>query len=280
MELATTTEELNTLINNAPVGIVYLDRELRYVRINDRLASLNGIPAAEHIGKTVREILPDLAQEVEDVTNKILATNRPVEHHEFSGFTPADPGQKHYWSESWYPLHDNDGNVIGFGAIVEDITERRRMEMDLRRSEAKLLSLFQNSPDAIFLAVPGGSVTNANPAACAIFGMTEEELCRVGRAGIEDPSDPAPAAALEERARTGRVKYEATHVRKDGSKFPSEVSSVIVDEGSMSIVILRDITDRKRAEEEVRKSLDSGSPKRRTAPGTHRKCRIRSCAYR
>ena len=90
-----------------------------------------------------------------------------------------------------------------------------------------------------------------------MFGMTEEELCRVGRAGIEDPSDPAPAAALEERARTGRVKYEATHVRKDGSKFPSEVSSVIVDEGSMSIVILRDISERKQAEEEVRKSLEA-----------------------
>ena len=194
---------------------------------------------------------------MEDVTNKILATNRPVEHHEFSGFTPADPGQKHYWSESWYPLHDNDGNVIGFGVIVEDITERRRVETDLRRSEAKLLSLFQNSPDAIFLAIPGGPVTNANPAACAIFGMTEEELCRVGRAGIEDPSDPPPPAAFEERARTGRVKYEATHVRKDGSKFPSEISSVIVDEGSMSIVILRDITERRQAEEEVRKSLEA-----------------------
>ena len=154
MELATTTEELNALINNAPVGIAYLDRELRYVRINERLASLNGIPAAEHIGKTVREILPDLAQEVEDLANNILATHKPVQHHEVSGFTPADPEQKHYWSESWYPLHDNDGNVIGFGAIVEDITERRRMEMDLRRSEDEAPLAVSKQPRR---NLPGGS---------------------------------------------------------------------------------------------------------------------------
>ncbi|HCE44194.1 MAG TPA: hypothetical protein DET40_11660 [Lentisphaeria bacterium] len=130
-----------------------------------------------------------------------------------------------------------------------DISERKHAEEKLRQSEAKFRSLFEHSPDAIFLAIPGGAVTNANPAACTMFGMTEEELCRVGRRGIEYPADPRHDAAVKERARSGMVRYEATHVRKDGSTFPSEVSSVIVDGGLRSVVILRDITERKRAEE-------------------------------
>ena len=102
------------------------------------------------------------------------------------------------------------------------------------------------------MAIPEGPLTGANPAASTMFGMTEEELCKAGRAGIEDPDNPAPQWALEERARTGKVRYEAAHVRKDGSKFPTEVTSVILAGGARSIVFIRDITERKQAEEALR----------------------------
>jgi PAS domain S-box-containing protein len=127
----------------------------------------------------------------------------------------------------------------------------------LRDSEHKYRSIFENSMDAIILAVPGRQLTAANPAACAMFGMTEEELCRVGRKGIEDPADTRHDAAVEERSERGRVKYEGTHVRSDGSRFPTEVSSVIMDGGSRSLVIIRDLTERKRAEAALRESEQS-----------------------
>ena len=133
---------------------------------------------------------------------------------------------------------DQAGQPAAMWATVRDISERKRGEDALSESERKYRSIFENSLDAIFLAVPGGPVTAANPAACAIFGMTEAELCAAGRAGIEDPKNPPPAATFVERQLTGRVRYEAIHVRKDGSRFPSEVSSVITDEGARSLVIL------------------------------------------
>lgn len=149
---------------------------------------------------------------------------------------------------------DQAGQPAAMWATVRDISERKRGEDALSESERKYRSIFENSLDAIFLAVPGGAVTAANPAACAIFGMTEAELCAAGRAGIEDPKNPPPAAAFAERQLKGRVRYETIHVRKDGSTFPSEVSSVITDEGARSLVILRDITERKRVETELRES--------------------------
>lgn len=123
-------------------------------------------------------------------------------------------------------------------------------------SEAKYRSLFENALDAMFLTEPDGKVLAANPAACAMFGMSEEELRRVGRAGITNHADPRHAAAIEERARHDKVTAELTYVRKDGTIFPAEVQSVVWGNGKKrSFVTIRDITARKWAEDELKTIL-------------------------
>lgn len=138
-----------------------------------------------------------------------------------------------------------------------DITERKQAENALRASENKYRSLFDNSIDAVLLTEPSGKILAANPEACRIFGRTEDEICRIGREGIKDPTDPRWAAGMEERSRTGRFQGEAAFVRKDGSSFDCEISSVIFtarDGKLKSSVIIRDITRRKRAEEEIERT--------------------------
>jgi PAS domain S-box-containing protein len=108
--------------------------------------------------------------------------------------------------------------------------------------------LFEHSLDAVFLTLPDGTTKAANPAACKMFGMTKEEICRVGRQGLVDPTDPRLESSLEIRARTGEFRGELGFVRKDGSRFTAEVSSVVVKGGKKSFVILRDITELKQAE--------------------------------
>jgi PAS domain S-box-containing protein len=125
----------------------------------------------------------------------------------------------------------------------------------VQESEAKFRSLFDNSLDAILLTVPNGTITGANPAACALFGMSEERICQLGRDGLIDPDDPRHATALEQRTRTGKMNTELSYVRNDGTKFTAEVSSVVFGgESPRSFVVIRDVTERKRAEEDLRES--------------------------
>jgi PAS domain S-box-containing protein len=133
--------------------------------------------------------------------------------------------------------------------------ELTKAEEETRDSESRFRALFEKSPDAVFLAIPDAAVIAANPAACAMFGWTEQELCRIGR-GIFDTDDLRYSAGIEERQRAGFVKgWELTAFRKDGEKFPVEVDSALIPgEPLRSFVIIRDITDRKRAEEALRKN--------------------------
>jgi PAS domain S-box-containing protein len=138
--------------------------------------------------------------------------------------------------------------------IVWEIVVRKRAEEKLRDSETKFRALFENSQDAIFLTCPDGRIQDANRAASEMFGMTEEELIQAGREGIVDKEDPRIAPALEERARTGRFFGELTYLRMDGTRFPAETSSVIMDDAANTFVMLRDITERKQREQELRDS--------------------------
>jgi PAS domain S-box-containing protein len=163
-------------------------------------------------------------------------------------------GEERWVSVGAAPIIAATGEQIGALTLFSDITERRQAEEALRQSEARHRALFDNSIDAIFATAPDGRVFAANQVACRIFGMTEEELIRAGRDGITDWSDPRHGLALAERARSGYLRQELGYVRKDGTKFTAEVSSVILPDRTTSFVILRDITQRKKAEETLRES--------------------------
>ncbi|QRK10328.1 PAS domain-containing protein [Archangium violaceum] len=127
--------QLNTLLEAAPVGIGFLDRELRYLRVNDTLAKLNGQPVAFHLGKTVREVLPgEIADTHERLLRRILATGQPVSNHEFTSRNPDDTGPTHHWLGNYYPVRAESGEVLGVGCVVVDITKQKEVETELRRS--------------------------------------------------------------------------------------------------------------------------------------------------
>jgi len=144
--------------------------------------------------------------------------------------------------------------AVDIGFALDNLAreaERRSAEEHLRESEQRYRLLLQNSADGILLSSPDGSILSANPAACRLLGRTEDEICRLGRAGIVDMSDPRVAAFMEERSRTGSASGQLTMIRGDGSPMQAEISSSLFTdhEGRQrTSLIFRDITVRKRAE--------------------------------
>jgi PAS domain S-box-containing protein len=113
--------------------------------------------------------------------------------------------------------------------------------------------LFENSEDGMMLTALDGSVLDANPAACRIFGRTRDEILAAGRTGLIDVSDPRLQSLIEDRLRTGRARGELTARHKDGRTFPIEISSVLFqnEQGqTRTCMIIRDITVRKTADAE------------------------------
>jgi PAS domain S-box-containing protein len=120
--------QLQTLYDSAPIGLALFDRELRFRRVNAILAEINGRTVAEHLGKLAWEIIPDLRASAEPLMQKVIDIGEPLVGIELTGETPAQPGVRRDWLEKFYPVKEPDGTVTGVGAIVEDVTERKRLE--------------------------------------------------------------------------------------------------------------------------------------------------------
>ncbi len=119
--------ELEHLYATAPIGLCLLDPDLRFVRINERLAEINGMPVASHIGRTVEEIVPDLASQVREVRAHFQHGGGHISKL-FSGTTPAQPSVLRHWIEHWTPIRTARGELTGLSVAVEEVTERIRQE--------------------------------------------------------------------------------------------------------------------------------------------------------
>ena len=133
---------LDTLLLSAPVGIGFWDRELRFVRLNDALAELNALPVEEHLGKTLREVIPHLAPALEPLYRRVLDTGHPVTHEE----TIGTGGAERHWISSYYPVRTEGGEITGVGAVIMEVTAQRRADERLRLL-AEAGALFSSSLD-------------------------------------------------------------------------------------------------------------------------------------
>ncbi|HEX2865822.1 MAG TPA: PAS domain-containing sensor histidine kinase [Ignavibacteriales bacterium] len=142
-------------------------------------------------------------------------------------------------------------------SVIHDITEKTRLQARLSEIEKSYRLIFENSMDGILLTDPNGEIFHANKAAVEMLGRTEEEICRLGRNGIVDTSDPRLKSALAERTATGRFFGELRYNKKNGTVFPVEISSSIFtleDGRNRTITIFRDLTEKKKMELSISQS--------------------------
>ena len=109
------------------MGAGFVDRNFRYVHVNEAMAAINGASVQEHIGRAVPEVIPALWAEIEPHYHRVLDAGEAVLNVEISGTTAAEPCRTRHWARTFYPIRDGD-DIVGIGVLVTDITERKQAQ--------------------------------------------------------------------------------------------------------------------------------------------------------
>jgi len=233
--------------NDRPVDFVYLE-------VNDAFERLTGLKRENVVGKMVTEAIPGIKEahpELFDIYGKVALTG---EEEKFDiNFEPLD---------IWLSISVYSPRKGYFVAVFENITDRKRAEEALLTSEEKMRLMFESVTDGIVLTDLNGVVTDANERALRIGGFGSKSDI-VGRSAFETMAGYERVRALADMQRLleqGAVGSEEYELKKaDGSVYLAEISSgVLRDNGGNPtgfVNVIRDITERKRAEEEIKASL-------------------------
>ncbi|MDC0712334.1 PAS domain-containing protein [Stigmatella sp. ncwal1] len=132
---AETLALLDLLLAAIPMGMAFLDKKLRYLRVNEALARTNGLPVEAHLGKTFAEIVPECAPHFEPLLRRVVETGEALREFEFSLAAPAQPsGPLQHWVADFFPVRTRTGEVLGIGCVIVNITEHKQQEERLRQT--------------------------------------------------------------------------------------------------------------------------------------------------
>lgn len=124
---------LQLIYDTAPIGLACLSPDCRYLQINQRLTEICGISVEGHLGRSVRDCVPALADSVERIVRSIMETGEPVIGIEVAG-QRADQTEERSWMTYWHPLRTPSGEIVAVNVAAEEITERKRAEQEVRNA--------------------------------------------------------------------------------------------------------------------------------------------------
>ena len=153
-----------------------------------------------------------------------------------------------------FPVHGPGGEPVRIVGSAQDITELKQTEQALRESEGRYRSLFEGAPDGMLVADPGGTYVDVNPSGLAMLGYSRDELIGMKSEDILAPKEFSRVdSALTEINQGVEHRHEWQFRRKDGSVFDADVLATVMADGRI-LAVVRDATERKRMEEQLRQS--------------------------
>ncbi len=247
--------EIEAIYQTAPVGLAIIGADLRFQRINEKLAEINGVSIADHIGRTVRDVVPDLADDAEPLLRQVLETGKPLLNLEICGETSAQPGVYRTWNENFYPLKDILGHSVSVSVVVEEITDRKISEAVLKESEERFRNTFEQAAVGIAHVALDGRWLLVNPKLCEIFGYTKAEILYGYFQDITHPDDLAQDQESIRQILADEIQVvdlDKRYIHKLGHIVWVNVKGMLRHEASGApvyfIVSIEDITYRKQAE--------------------------------
>ncbi len=249
---------VEALQSSAPVGLACLDRNFRFVRVNDALAEMNRLPVEDHIGLTAGQVIPEFWPQLELPCRRVLDTGESIVNHMVS--CNGSTSRAGHWMNSIYPIRSN-GAVIGLGVLVVDVSERFAAE--------EFRSVVMDTMIEGLYALGGdGRLTYINEAACRMLGWSAVELrdrdihetIHFQRPdGSPLAEDECPIFAVQRDGRA--VKHvEDTFTRRDGAMFPVTYSAVPLPSdgtGSGVVVVFRDATEERAEKLRAQRQLET-----------------------
>jgi PAS domain S-box-containing protein len=264
---------LQLIYDTAPIGLAFLSPDCRYVQINQRLTEICGISVEDHLGRSVRECVPALAESVENIVRSIMETGEPVTGIEVAG-QRADQTDERSWITYWHPLRDPAGKIVGVNVAAEEITERKRADAALQASERQFHTLADSIPQLVWMAEARGNIFWFNNHWYQYTGTP------VGEASSYDWQTALAPTALEDvRRRWAQVQKAGTALEielslrgKDGEYRPFLTRIVPLRDSTAEIYgwigTHIDISERKRTEQEIRLAKDVAETALRTLQET------------
>ncbi len=251
--------QLQAIYDGAPVGLCFVDRNLRYISINQRLAEINGAPVADHLGRPIQEMIPELFPTLEPYIRSALR-GESFNDLEISSPRPNADGHPRTFLVSYQPVRDEADEVIGISIAVINITKRKLAEEALRESEDHYRHSVQLSPQVPWTSDPQGMILEAGPLWQTATGLTSEQTHGDGWIKGLHPDDVVPTLhRWNASLRSGRsldIEFRIGHgdgvwrwVRSHAAARRDSSGGIIRWYGN-----LEDIDDRKKAEEALRES--------------------------
>lgn len=210
-----TYAQLRAIYDGAPVGLCFLDCDLRYVSLNRRLASFNGVPLELHLGRTVEEIAPLVYEQVKGYLRRALA-GEAISDVAIQLHTPGSRRETRMLS--YQPAFDEAGEVVGVSIAVVDLTARREAEERLRESEDHYRSMVELNPQVLWTMDSSGLTLEVSSRWEQFAGQSAEEARGLGwlRALHPDDLEPTVARCLES-IRESKPLHLEYRVRKEGA---------------------------------------------------------------
>jgi PAS domain S-box-containing protein len=256
---------LRGLINNLPDRIYVKDHHCRYLIDNVAHAEFLGTPTPDNVvGKTIADFVPpELAEHYDAVDRKLVESGQPLLNIE-EVITQPD-GTRRWSLTTKVPLHDANGKVVGLVGISRDITHRKEAELALAEQRSQLDALMDNIPDMIFFKNATSRYTQVNRAQANRVGLSEPSQA-VGKTDFDffdDEHARQTYADEQEIMRTGQpvIAKEEKETLPDGRETWVSTTKVPLRDGQGQVVgtfgLSRDITDHRRAEEQLRVQLSA-----------------------
>lgn len=247
---------LDTLLWTAPVGFAFLDRDLRFVRVNRTLARLSGIPPDKHVGRRLDELLTRLPPEYFDAVRHVRDSGLPVLDKELRIRAPAVTDPERAFLISHYPVRSEWGTVVGVGVIVVEVTALKRTEDELRRERDYSAALIEAMQDGLAVASLDGTLIDVNNRFCEMTGFGVDELVGASPPYPYWPTEERPRIeAAFQRALAGHTgEHDLVYRRRDGRQLRVVVAHAPMrdEHGEVRgfVATVSDVTERRRAEEE------------------------------